>query len=151
MDLLKDVKSVWYSFIHRFVLHLLKDLSMCQMCFQCMIFVCQMYEPMDKLRMIFIINLLHVKFVMPSPFLVPSYVFWPFGWGIQGQNHYKFCKCFKLLLFSKIVWLFLWLLVLFYCLTILFYFFLVDGGRNVAQTLWILFCWPCSHICVYCL
>jgi hypothetical protein len=121
---IEDVKSVWYSFIHRFVLHMLIDLSMCQTCFQCMIFVCKMYEPMDKLRMSFIINLLHVKFVMPTPFLVPSYVFWPFG--NQGQNDDKFCKCFKLLLFSKIVWLFLGLLVLFYCLTIFIFFLLME-------------------------
>jgi hypothetical protein len=47
-DLSKNVKFVWHLFIHRFVLHLLTHLSMCQMCLQYMIFVCKMYEPMNE-------------------------------------------------------------------------------------------------------
>jgi hypothetical protein len=34
------------------------------MCFQCMIFVFKMYELMNELHTIFIINLLDVEFVM---------------------------------------------------------------------------------------
>ncbi len=41
-------KFVWDLFIHRFIPHLSTHLSMCQMCFQHMIFVCKMYEPMHE-------------------------------------------------------------------------------------------------------
>lgn len=44
----EDENFVWHSFIHMFVLHSLTHLSMCQMCFQCMIFKCKIYEPMTQ-------------------------------------------------------------------------------------------------------
>jgi hypothetical protein len=47
-NLLEDVKFVWHLFVHRFVLHLLTHLFVCQMCFQRMIFVHKMYEPMNE-------------------------------------------------------------------------------------------------------
>jgi hypothetical protein len=49
-NLQEDEKFVWHSFIHTFVLHSLTHLSMCQMCFQCMIFKCKIYEPMTQRR-----------------------------------------------------------------------------------------------------
>ncbi len=79
------------------------------------------------------------------PFWILVTCFDPLGGEIKAK-----IKCFKLLLFSKIIWRFLWLLVFFYCLTICC-FFLVDGGWNLAQALRILFYWPYFHICVYCL
>ncbi len=48
MDLSKDVKFMWHLFIHKFILHMSTHLSMCQICFQCMIFVCKMYELMNE-------------------------------------------------------------------------------------------------------
>jgi len=64
-NLLQDVKFVWDSFIHKFVLYSSTHLFMCQTCFQCMIFVCKMYNLwMNEIRTIFIINLLHAKFMM---------------------------------------------------------------------------------------
>jgi hypothetical protein len=48
MDLLENVKFVWHLFIHRFVFHLLTHLSICQMCFQHMIFVQKMYKTMKE-------------------------------------------------------------------------------------------------------
>jgi len=41
-------KFVQHLFIHRFIFHLSTHLSMCQTCFQRMIFVCKMYEPMNE-------------------------------------------------------------------------------------------------------
>ncbi len=61
-ELLEDVKSMWHLFIHRFVLHLLTRLSLCQACFQCMMLMCKsMNLWMNKLHMIFIINSLYVN------------------------------------------------------------------------------------------
>jgi hypothetical protein len=47
-DSLEDSKIMWHFFIHRFVLHLSTHLFMCQTCFQCMIFMCKMYESMNE-------------------------------------------------------------------------------------------------------
>jgi hypothetical protein len=44
MSLLEDVKFMWHSFIHRFILHSSIHLSMCQTCFQHMTFACKMYK-----------------------------------------------------------------------------------------------------------
>jgi hypothetical protein len=48
MDLLKDTKSVWHLFIHRFIFRPSTHLSVCQISFQYMVFVCKMYEPMNE-------------------------------------------------------------------------------------------------------
>jgi hypothetical protein len=37
-----------HLFIHRLVLHSSTHLSVCQTCFQRIIFVCKMYEPMNE-------------------------------------------------------------------------------------------------------
>ncbi len=72
-------KHIWHKFIgrckihvtlfvHRFVLHPLTHLSMCQMCFQHMIFMRKcMNLWMNELCTIFIINSSHAKFVMYAP------------------------------------------------------------------------------------
>jgi len=39
---------MWHLFIHKFVFHLSTHLSMCQTCFQHMIFMCKIYEPMNQ-------------------------------------------------------------------------------------------------------
>jgi hypothetical protein len=48
IDLLQDVKFIWDSFIHKFILYPSTHLFMCQTCFQCMIFVCKMYKFMNE-------------------------------------------------------------------------------------------------------
>ncbi len=67
----KHIWYMWHSFIHSFILYSSTHLSMYQMCFQHVIFMCKMYEPMfmNELRMIFIIHLWHVKFVINRPIL----------------------------------------------------------------------------------
>jgi len=47
-DLLKDMKSMLHSFIYRFALCPSTHLSMCQTCFQCIIFVQKIYELMNE-------------------------------------------------------------------------------------------------------
>jgi hypothetical protein len=39
---------MWHSFIQKFILDSLTQLSICQMYFQQIIFVCKMYEPMNE-------------------------------------------------------------------------------------------------------
>jgi hypothetical protein len=46
MNLLEDENFVWHLFTHRFIFHSSTHLSIYQTCFQCMIFVCKIYEPM---------------------------------------------------------------------------------------------------------
>jgi hypothetical protein len=48
IDLLEDAKFVWHSFIHKFILHSSTHLSMCQTCFQHIIFMHKMYKPMNE-------------------------------------------------------------------------------------------------------
>jgi hypothetical protein len=98
-ELLEDVKSMWHLFIHRFVLHLLTRLSLCQACFQCMMLMCKsMNLWMNKLHMIFIINSSHVKFVMCHFYgmsIISSCVLWlimmlkKFNW-IIGFFNFEF-------------------------------------------------------------
>ncbi len=47
-NLWEDVELMCHLFIHWFVFHLSTHLSMCQMCFQHIIFVCKMYELMNE-------------------------------------------------------------------------------------------------------
>jgi hypothetical protein len=51
-----------YSFVN---LYFITHLFVCQTCFQCMIFMCETYEPMNEWTSHdFHINLSHTKFVM---------------------------------------------------------------------------------------
>jgi hypothetical protein len=55
---------MWHSIIHMFVFHLSTHLFMCQMCFQCMIFMCENGWTYEWTNFTCFINLLHAKFVM---------------------------------------------------------------------------------------